>query len=139
MISNGKKALIHVAKSQLGLSDAEYQDILAAHGNGARSSRDLNDRTFSSVLEHFEHLGFKKRKRLRGFNSVTEYKKRLMSKINAMCLDMNLPRSYVDSMAQRMCGADMVEWCDPDGLRKIVAALTYHQRRARGKRKVSAR
>lgn len=125
-ISKGKKALIHVAKSQLGLSEAEYRDILESHGNGARSSRDLDPAGFASVMAHLEHLGFEpKRKFYRGAGS----KELLMRKIKAIQGDLGLSDSYVDAMAQRMFGVQSHRWLDARQLHSVVAALSYHQAR----------
>lgn len=133
-ISNGKKSLLHVAKSRLGLSDVEYLDILATHGNGAQSSRDLNDRTFESVLDHFKSLGFVPKNK---FYRPASSKQRLLSKIAAIQNELNLSDSYVDSIAQRMFKNENSQpvrshrWLDADQLHSLVATLTYHQKRKR--------
>lgn len=136
MISNGKKALVHVAKAKLGLGDAEYLDILAAHGKGAQSSRDLDQQGFEAVMAHFERLGFAPRKK---FFRPPQSKARLMSKVAAIRADLNLTEGYVDGMTRRMFkGRDGLpiashRWLDADQLHKLVAALTYYQRRKRAK------
>lgn len=61
MINNKKKALLHVAKAQLGLDDDIYRDILEQE-TGVRSSTKLNNKTFSKVMLRFETLGFKSRR-----------------------------------------------------------------------------
>jgi phage gp16-like protein len=35
-------------------------------------------------------------------------------------------------MAKKMFKIDRVDWCKPDQLHKIVAALSYHQKRKTG-------
>ena len=40
MISNQKKAVIHIAKAQTGMSEVEYRDLLGSVG--ATSSTELN-------------------------------------------------------------------------------------------------
>ena len=134
-ISNGKKALIHVAKTQLGLSDAEYLDILATFGNGANSSRDLNDSTFEAVLDHFKRLGFVQNKK---FFRPGGSKRRLIGKITAIRNELGLTESYVDAIVQRMSfknrdgkPIDSYRWLSAGQLHKLVAALTYHQVRRR--------
>ena len=57
MISNVKKAVIHVAKSQLGLDDDAYRDVLQARA-GVGSSKDLDGKGFLAVMKHFEACGF---------------------------------------------------------------------------------
>ena len=59
MINNKQKALLHVAKAELGLSEEEYRDILRVQG-GVDSSVHLNDFGFEKVLAVFRKLGFRK-------------------------------------------------------------------------------
>ncbi len=61
MISNAKKAVIHVAKSQLGLGEDEYRDALEAHA-GVKSAKDLNGKGFLAVMKHFEACGFERKR-----------------------------------------------------------------------------
>lgn len=129
-ISNGKKALIHVAKSQLGLSDAEYLDILAAHGSGAQSSRDLNEKTFEAVLDYLKHLGFVQKKK---YYRPAGSKKRLISKISAICNELGLTESYVNAMARNMFESPAYRWLNARQLHKLVAALSIHQKRERAR------
>lgn len=64
MINNKQKALIHIAKARLGLSDEEYRDILRTHG-GAESSKYLDGLGFERVMAFFIKLGFKYDRRRR--------------------------------------------------------------------------
>lgn len=57
-ISKAKKALLHVAKHQLGLSDDDYRSVLRREG-GVESSRDLDGPGFDRVMAAFERLGFR--------------------------------------------------------------------------------
>ena len=41
MINNKQKAVLHIARAQLGLSEEEYRDILRTHGR-AESAKDLD-------------------------------------------------------------------------------------------------
>jgi len=129
--------LIHVAKSKTGMSDAEYRDLLGSIG--LQSCVGLDQAGFDYVMAHFEKLGFKIRatrrrpRSRRKFNKVPESKERLMRKVGAVLADCGLTWSYADAMARHMFGIDAVQWCNPDQLYRIVAALSYHQnRRKRG-------
>src|SRR4030042_227465 len=64
MINNKQKALIHVGKAQLGLSDEEYREILKANGH-VESSKDLDDLGCERVLRLFRDLGFEQKKKPR--------------------------------------------------------------------------
>jgi len=135
MISKAKKTLLHVAKSQLGLSDDEYREALRAHAE-VDSSADpgMTNFGFKKVMQHFERCGFKsknKKQRFRG-KGVPAYKSKLTAKIFATCKDLGLPNAYADGIAKRMFSIDRVEWCDPDQLHKIVQCLAYEQKKRKG-------
>ena len=49
MISKGKKAQIHIAKQQLGLTEEDYRALLARTA-GVSSSKGLTDRNVGAVL-----------------------------------------------------------------------------------------
>jgi hypothetical protein len=57
MLAAKKLAVVHVAKTQLGLEDDDYRAILTAEA-GVRSARDLNDAGFDRVMARFARLGF---------------------------------------------------------------------------------
>jgi len=126
MISNKKKAVIHIAKTQTGMTDDEYRGLLGRFG--VASSKDLDSAKFELVMKHFEKLGFK-RKWTKKTRALVTSKDRLMGKIKAMCADLGLKQGYADAIAQNMFGVDLVAWCDAEQLRKIVAALMYHKKR----------
>jgi phage gp16-like protein len=134
-ISNGKKAIIHVAKSQLGLSDPEYLDILATHGDGAQSSRDLTDRTFAAVMDHFKRLGFVPKRK---FRRPASSKQQLTSKISAICNELGLTERYLDGMARKMFGRESYRWLDGQELYKLTQALACHQKRVRARKMAAA-
>ena len=64
MINNKQKAILHIAKAQLGLSEEQYREILKAHG-GAESSVHLDDFGFDKVLRFFVKMGFEKKRATR--------------------------------------------------------------------------
>lgn len=57
MISRDQKAVLHVAKTQLGLERDDYEAILRAEA-GVSSSVDLDVAGFNRVMKKFEKLGF---------------------------------------------------------------------------------
>ncbi|MDY6789706.1 MAG: regulatory protein GemA [Thermodesulfobacteriota bacterium] len=129
-ISNKKKALIHVAKAKIGMSETEYRDMLA--GVGVASSKELNAAKFNLVIKHFYKLGFKRQKakgrRKQAVGPVSS-KDRLLGKVDAILADLGLKRGYADAIARNMFGIDAASWCNAHQLHKIVAALMYHQKR----------
>ena len=56
-IGNQQKALIHVAKNQLGLDDDSYRDLLRSTC-GVESSKDLNFIQFERLMKRLQELGF---------------------------------------------------------------------------------
>lgn len=131
MLSPKKLALIHVAKKQTGLTEAEYRDLLA--GFGAQSSKQLDGRQFDALLNHFKKLGFRSTS---AYHKPVESKKRLMAKVHAIKADMGLSERYIDGMVKRMRFSNRdgelissFRWLDAGQLHRLVAALTYHQQR----------
>lgn len=57
-LSRKQKALLHIAKSKLGLSDAEYRGALVQIGGGVTSSTELDQAGFEAIIGFFEYLGF---------------------------------------------------------------------------------
>ena len=123
-IDNKKKAVIHVAKAQVGMSEVEYRDLLGSVG--ATSSTELTQAGFKQVMEHFESLGFKKMKKSR---KPQASKALLTGKVKALIIAMDLTMKYANGIAKRMFGIDQIGWCNADQLRKIVAALMYKKKR----------
>ncbi len=129
-LSNKQKALIHVAKTKTGMSENAYRELLA--GFGAASSTQLDQGDFDKLIAHFKALGFK---RTGKYRKPVKSKKRLMAKIEAIRADMNLSQRYVDGMTARMFKnrdgepIKAYRWLNDSQLHRLVAALTYHQRR----------
>ncbi len=57
LIGKRQKALLHVAKAKLGLTEEVYRDILQIHG-GVQSSVDLDWTGYRRVKRHLGTLGF---------------------------------------------------------------------------------
>lgn len=133
MISKAKKAVIHVAKTQTGMTEEEYRDMLA--GVGASSSTELTDATFDKVMSRFEQMGFrttsKPRRRPRKSAGLPLGKREIMAKMEAILLDMDLPWGYVDGIAKKRFGVDTVQWLEAEDLHKVLKMMVYHQNRKR--------
>ncbi|WP_447588678.1 gp16 family protein [Aquipseudomonas campi] len=125
-------AKIHIAKQQLGLDDETYRALLARVA-GVRSAKELNPRQVGAVLREFERLGFQpkpsaKRTGRTKPNPAAE-RKALVGKIEAQLSEAGRVWAYADAMALRMFKVAQVEWCNPDQLRRLVAALAYDAKR----------
>jgi len=123
---NRDLAKIHVAKKQLALSDEDYRAMLWTIGR-VRSAADLDAHGRRKVLEHMRSRGFRPRRT--GRPVPASGREKLLGKIHAMLAEAGRPDAYGDALAKRIVKTERLEWCTPDGLRKIVAALSYDQRR----------
>lgn len=124
-------ALIHCAKRDLGLDDETYRDVLWTVAR-VRSAKDLDDYGRKRVLQHFEGCGWKRKEnngRRRHPGRVPVDVQGYMGKIEAQLADMKLPWSYADGIARQMFRVDSLRFCRADQLRKVVAALSYEQKK----------
>ena len=129
-IDQKKVALIHVAKAQVGMAEEEYRDLLGSVG--VESSKDLTAKTFKVVMDAFKKLGFvsrSKRKLRREVENLPVGRREIMKKLEAILADMDLPWSYVDSIAQKRFGVGTVQWLDLEDLRSVMQMMIYHQKR----------
>lgn len=120
-------AIIHLARRQLfGDDEDSYRNFLWATCR-VRSAADLDEPGRRHLIENLESLGFKSKRAHRP--TPGEDRLALVRKIRALLASMNLPDQYGDGMSKKMFGVERYEWCNPDQLHRLVAALTYHQRR----------
>ena len=125
VIDNNKKAVIHIAKTQTGMTEEEYRALLSSVG--VESSKELTPAKFKKLMKHFEKIGFNGRDSKP--RASTSSKTLLLGKIKAMCANMELNPAYADGIAKRMFSVDKYIWCDADQLRKITAALMYKKKK----------
>jgi phage gp16-like protein len=137
-------AQIHIAKAQLGLDDDTYRAMLWTVGR-VYSAADLDWAGRKTVLEHLKARGFKARvsakkvSRDTGWgwvNNASADRQAMLRKIAVVLKDADREKAYVDAMAKQMFGVDLVEFCQPDQLRRIVSALEYDRRRREEKARV---
>jgi phage gp16-like protein len=130
-------AQIHIAKAQLGLDDDTYRAMLWSVGR-VRSAGDLDWAGRKSVLDHMKARGFtsKPPKKERPanpdwawVNNASADRQAMLRKCAVILKDANRPKSYLDGIATHMFGIERVEFCAPDQLHRIVAALVFDQRR----------
>ncbi len=134
-------AQIHIAKAQLGLDDETYRAMLWTVGR-VESSADLDWSGRKAVLEHMKARGFKAHKSIKKVspntswawvNSAAADRQAMLRKIAVMLKDANREKAYVDAIAKQMFGVDLVEFCRPDQLHRIVAAMVKDQARRAAK------
>ena len=119
-------AKIHIAKAQLGMDDETYRAMLWTIAR-VKSAADLDWAGRKRLLEHLKGIGAK----IGGERPprVAAGRADLVSKIGAQLADMSLPWAYAHGLAKHMFKTEKVEWCSPEQLRKIVAALAYKQKK----------
>ncbi|TAK81742.1 MAG: regulatory protein GemA [Betaproteobacteria bacterium] len=134
-------AQIHIAKAQLGMAEDSYRQMLWTVGR-VRSAGDLDWAGRKAVLDHLKACGFKARKSTKKVppdtgwgwvNNASEDRKPMLRKIAVMLKDANREKAYADAIAKQMFGVDLVEFCKPDQLHRIVAAMVKDQNRRAAK------
>lgn len=123
-----KKSLIskiHVAKTQLGLDDEVYRQMLQ-RVTGKASSKDLTEREAGRLIAEFRAKGFieksnpKTKGKPHNFKQLPDY----IKKIEALLADMQLPWAYADKLAKHMFKIDKVAWLkDGNQYEAILVAL----------------
>lgn len=135
-------AQIHIAKKQLDIDDTTYRAMLSTIAR-VDSAADLNAEGRRQVLAHLKARGFKPKasvssphRSVRGAHSDWDWvnkaapaKQAMLRKIAVMLKEAEREKAYVDAVARQMFGVELVEFCAPDQLRRIVSALVYDQRR----------
>ena len=124
-------ARIHLAKKELGLEDDAYRALLQGVTKKA-SAADLTARERWAVLKEMGRLGARSAqpRRYPGRPAIVQAgKAALIGKVEAFLAEARRPWSYVNAIAWRMFRKNLVQDCDADELRRIVAALNYDAKR----------
>lgn len=132
-------ARIHIAKKALNMSDDAYRDILFSVAR-VRSSAELDFTGRKRLLDHFKRCGWDGNKPGTSKPRTSSARPKrptpsvavapMCRKVRAQLISLgSLPDSYADGIAKQMFGVDFFEWCNPDQLHALVAALGVEQRR----------
>ncbi len=130
-------AQIHIARKQLALDEDTYRAMLWTVAR-VRSSADLDYAGRRAVIDHLVARGFKvaapKPERPKDpawawVNNAAEDRQPMLRKIAVMLKECDREKAYADGVARQMFKVDLIEFCKPDQLRRIVAALVFDQRR----------
>ncbi|MCX7067317.1 MAG: regulatory protein GemA [Methylococcales bacterium] len=124
--SNRSAALakIHIAKQQLSLDDDTYRALLH-NVAGVTSSTQLDQEGFDRVLAYFKKSGvqFKSNPKKTGRVPNTLANREQLQKIHALLTTQNKPFEYAVGIAKRMYKKEALEFCTPQELRGVIAAL----------------
>jgi phage gp16-like protein len=127
----GLLAKIHIAKSQLGINDDEYRDLLESLTN-LRSCADMSISQMEAVIQSMIRLGFKP-KSVRDHSPPTSHKANptQVDKIRAMWIDLGrrgIVRTPTESalrkFIKRIAKVDSIEWLSPDESSTVITALS---------------
>jgi phage gp16-like protein len=147
MLTRKQISLIHVAKQKLGMKEDEYKAMLSRFG--VFSSLDLKPEQFDECIRLMRGWGFEGggqkaagsrtddggRTTEGGFSNPPkdDDKSRLLGKIGALLRVLELPWNYADGISMNMFRVRKVKWLHGGQLRRVVAALVYHQNRQKTK------
>lgn len=131
LIGNKEKAILHIAKAQLGMSEDDYRDMLRSVG--VSSSKELNFRMFDELMKRLHAAGFRKAhksaKKSGMHKPAAKEKEPMLSKISAILATLDLPWSYADGIARQMFGVEMLRWCDSEQTYKVLQCLIMWEKK----------
>ena len=136
-MENRRKKLIakvKIAQQQLGLDDDTYRALLEG-AVGKRSAAKMDEKELTTVIEVMKSKGFQDQSSGHEADTpdVTEAKKALVGKIEALLADGNKPWRYAEAMAERMFNRKRIQWLNTDQLHRLVAALQINANREKEK------
>jgi len=138
VLTRGQKALVHVAKNQLGLDDDLYREILMQEA-GVSSASELDYKGFERVMKRFRKLGFRRKRtqpaeRPQPGGTITPRQQAKIAELYA-ALGWTDPRRQM-GFSRRVCG---VPWPQTRAqANKVIEALKqmvargYSERTGRG-------
>lgn len=135
---NRELAAIHVlAGKRLRLDRDTYVALLQRVGN-VNSSADLDQRGRAKVLDELRRLAGEGQQQMRNAVNLPDAPQNvrdeiagMVSKVGALLAEAGKSWNYAHGTAKRMFKVHRVEWLRADQLHKLVAALSYSQKRQR--------
>lgn len=127
-------SIIHLVKKDLQLDDDEYRDLLLGL-TGKTSSAQLDWQGRRLLIEHFKKIGFKVKGSVvdRPAPNVAADRQAQIGKIEALLADAGRPWAYADGLVKKLFASstqvERIEFCDPEHLSKVIAALAIDAKR----------
>lgn len=123
-VRNSALAKIHIAKSQLGMVDADYRAMLQRVAQVDSASK-LDRAGQDKVLAEMVRLGFQPVKTSRKGKRPNPPASReaLISKIEAQLAEAGKNWGYADGIGKRMFGIEKCDWLNATQLQGVIAAL----------------
>jgi phage gp16-like protein len=124
-------AKIHIAKKQMGLDDDTYRTIIARHGNGKTSSRDLTITQMDAVLREFTVKGWSPKpskskgaaKRKLATGPEAEKIRALWLWMHELGIVRDPSESALAAYARRVAGIDDLHWADGARCYRLIETL----------------
>jgi phage gp16-like protein len=134
---NALLAQVHIAKKDLGLPDYVYRDIVFRMGGRncldpstrEPSAGRMSEGALSALVAEFRALGWEgqpprqKARPRRGCGKAPREHAPLLSKINALIVDMGLTWDYAHGIGLRMWNVERLEWLTREQLNAVLVAL----------------
>jgi len=132
-----RRRAIFAACKAAGLDD-EARRAIVRQVTGCASMADCTLQQLGDILDHLNRgkAGYAGRKRV----TPAADRAPLLSKVDALLAELHRvtgdvkPLSYADGVARRVCKRTSLDFCDPDDLNKVVAALATTLRHEQAKR-----
>jgi len=129
---NGLLAIVHIAKKDLGLDDAEYMETLGVYGvssAGAMSVPELED-----LVDYFGSLGFKKKAVGQAFQPADRGRQRmahaLHERIRTEAAKLENGESRFQGLVKKIAKVDDLRFCRNVGkLKQILKIITVYQQK----------
>jgi len=126
---NGLLAIVHIAKQELGMDDAEYRDVLGFYG--ASSSAALSIPELEDLVDHFESLGF--RKKVSGVRSQDKGRRRmaeaLHERIREEAAKLENGDARLAGLVKTIARVDDLKFCRNIGkLKQILKIITVYRK-----------
>lgn len=101
---------VHMARSVLGINEADYR-LLLSDRFGVMSSKGLKDEELDALLAHFRALGW--RQWQRGKHPAKGARRKLTQDelLVQVLAEGGHARSYADAIAKKIAQVDKYEWC----------------------------
>lgn len=134
-------AAIHATANQLSLEDDVYRDLVqrvsAEHGDAQRSAGKCTQAQLNAIANELRRLTGKP---VQAAVTADRWAGRpkgdlspQLAKVEALLADAGREWAYANAVARRVCQVSLVQWCRPEQLAKVIAALQIDADRRRRK------
>lgn len=119
-------ARIHILAKELSLTRDEYESLLWVIAR-VRSAGDLDHTGRARVIEHFAAQAGKQESNEWAFvDRASPDRQPMLRKLLMQCRSAGYGKKYLNGMAHQMFHVETVEFCRPDQLHSMIAALAKH-------------